>query len=265
MSEHLVRLRGLHIATHARDLVRGVDLDVYAGRVTAVMGPSGSGKTLTANAVMGLIEVDPGLRAGTLEFPALGAQDWFAGVCGGGARAQRRLLEQTRTLRGSFMTYSPQTASSALNPGRTVGRQLELAIRRRPQGATFTPAEVAAAVRRSLDPADTENLVVISLGHVHELRSDGHSHHCGAQQPSFEIVAPLVLGYDGMILEIAGLNRFHGMVQIGIEWAPFCNNRLYPEFLQGVQQSLVYQFNSLGVLGVSRIRFQRALEIVEHR
>lgn len=154
--DHLVRLRGLHIATSARDLVRGVDLDVYAGRVTAVMGPSGSGKTLTANAVMGLIEVEPGLQAGELRYPALAEpglaqRDWFEGVRGGGQRAQRRLLEQTRALRGSFMTYSPQTASSALNPGRTIGRQLELAIRRRARGATLGPEELAREVRRSLD------------------------------------------------------------------------------------------------------------------
>ena len=151
MSEHLVQLRGLHIATPHRDLVREVDLDVWAGRVTAVMGPSGSGKTLTANAVMGLIEVQPGLRAGQLRYPTLGDRDWFDGVRGQGRRAQRRLLAETSPLRGSFMTYSPQTASSALNPGRTVGRQLELAIRRRQQGTQLSDADVAREVRRSLD------------------------------------------------------------------------------------------------------------------
>jgi ABC-type glutathione transport system ATPase component len=46
-------------------------------------------------------------------------------------RAQKALLAQTRELRGAYFTYSPQAASSALNPGRTIGRQLALAIGRR--------------------------------------------------------------------------------------------------------------------------------------
>ena len=40
------------------------------------------------------------------------------------------------------MTYSPQSASSALNPGRTLGRQLELAILRREE----QPADMAATI-----------------------------------------------------------------------------------------------------------------------
>ena len=132
MSQPLIQLRGLQIRTTQRFLVDGVDLDVLPGRITALMGPSGSGKSLTARCAMGYIDVMPGLVGGSLRYPAhTGAKDWYEGVRGGGVSAQRKLASRTRVLRGAYVTYSPQAASSALNPGRTVGRQLELAIRRR--------------------------------------------------------------------------------------------------------------------------------------
>lgn len=143
----LLQLRGLTIKTPARTLVSGVDLDVVQGQITALMGPSGSGKSLTARACMGVIEVDPGLQAGSLVLPELGPQDWFADTRGQGMRAQRRLARKTRSLRGAYVTYAPQAASSALNPGRTVGRQLQLAIARR----DTPPPSVPQEIRRILD------------------------------------------------------------------------------------------------------------------
>ncbi len=140
---HLVKLRNLTIRTHARQLVSEIDLDCYEGRVTALMGPSGSGKSLTARAVMGCLDVDPGLVDGTLHYPALDDRDWYAPVRGQGMRAQRRLLKDSAPLRGSYFTYSPQAASSALNPGRTLGQQLALAIRRRRQ----PPEDLSRAIR----------------------------------------------------------------------------------------------------------------------
>ena len=81
---------------------------------------------------MGVLDVDPGLQSGALYYPELDEdRDWFAEVRGKGMAAQRRLLAATKPLRGKYFTYSPQSASSALNPGRTIGRQLELAIMRR--------------------------------------------------------------------------------------------------------------------------------------
>jgi peptide/nickel transport system ATP-binding protein len=127
----LLEVSDLCIRTPDRTLVDGLSFGVREGRVTAVVGHSGSGKSLSARAAMGVLDVDPGLARGTLKFPALTDRDWFADVRGKGMGAQRRLLDQTASLRGGYVTYSPQSASSALNPGRTIGRQLELAILRR--------------------------------------------------------------------------------------------------------------------------------------
>jgi peptide/nickel transport system ATP-binding protein len=147
MSELLLVMEDLCIRTPERSLVDGVTVEVRSGKVTAVVGDSGSGKTLSARAAMGVIDVDPGLERGTLRYPGVSDRDWFEGVRGGGLRAQRRLAREMAQHRGGYVTYSPQSASSALNPGRTIGRQLQIAIGRRREA----PNSLSAAIREVLD------------------------------------------------------------------------------------------------------------------
>ena len=147
MSDVLLSMQDLCIATPDRHLVDGVSFEVRQGRVTAVIGESGSGKTLSARAAMGVIDVDPGLVRGVLRYPKISDADLFAGCRGGGVSAQAQLSRETRQYRGGYVTYSPQSASSALNPGRTIGRQLELAIGRRERA----PESLATAVMSVLD------------------------------------------------------------------------------------------------------------------
>lgn len=146
MSDRLV-LRGLTVASAERALVSGVDLVARAGRITALVGASGSGKSLTARAAMGVVDVFPGLRAGALFYPEVSAEDWFDGVATAGVAGQRLLARRTSALRGGYVTYAPQSAASALNPGRTIGAQLARCIGRRRVAA----ADLGAAVRAVLD------------------------------------------------------------------------------------------------------------------
>jgi len=156
----LVELRNLRIDTHERTLVHNVNVDIRPQKVTALCGPSGSGKSLTARAIMGVLDVDPGIQEGSLRYPILDPQkDWFASVCKQGMSAQHELLEESRVLRGKYFTYSPQSASSALNPGRTIGRQLELAILRRDN----PPEEMGKEIARILSEVDLRASVAGSL------------------------------------------------------------------------------------------------------
>lgn len=159
MNEVLLALEGLAIRSTSRTLVEGVDIEVRKGKVTAVVGASGSGKSLSARACMGVIDVDPGLSAGSLRYPGVSPDDLFAGVRGKGMSAQRRLLRDTAKYRGGYVTYSPQSASSALNPGRTIGQQLAMAIARRESA----PNDLGAAIREVLTEVGLPNRAAAAL------------------------------------------------------------------------------------------------------
>ena len=159
MSKLLVKLCNMTIRTHQRILVSNVNVEVQPQQITALCGVSGSGKSLTARAIMGVLDVDPGLQEGELYYPELDDTNWFAGVCQKGMKAQRKLLSRTRHLRGKYFTYSPQSASSALNPGRTIGRQIELAIRRRDS----LPDNMAKEICRILDEVGLRHDAAMSI------------------------------------------------------------------------------------------------------
>jgi ABC-2 type transport system ATP-binding protein len=56
----MITIRGLQKRFHGNDALRGVDLDIPQGKVTAFLGPNGAGKTTTIKCAMNLIERDAG-------------------------------------------------------------------------------------------------------------------------------------------------------------------------------------------------------------
>lgn len=56
----MITIRGLHKRFHGNDALRGVDLDIPQGKVTAFLGPNGAGKTTTIKCAMNLIDRDAG-------------------------------------------------------------------------------------------------------------------------------------------------------------------------------------------------------------
>ncbi|MGW3110171.1 ABC transporter ATP-binding protein [Streptomyces sp. NPDC001091] len=111
----LLEVRDLHVEFRTRDgvakAVNGVSYGVDAGETLAVLGESGSGKSVTAQAVMGILDMPPGRITG--------GQILFQG---------RDLLdlkeEERRRVRGAGMAMIFQDALSALNPVLSVGDQL---------------------------------------------------------------------------------------------------------------------------------------------
>ena len=64
----LLEVRDLHVEFRTRDgvakAVNGVSYSVDAGETLAVLGESGSGKSVTAQAVMGILDMPPGTITG---------------------------------------------------------------------------------------------------------------------------------------------------------------------------------------------------------
>ena len=72
----LLEVRDRHVELHTREgvakAVNGVSYSVDAGETLAVLGESGSGKSVTAQAIMGILDVPPGrmaqqLASGTID------------------------------------------------------------------------------------------------------------------------------------------------------------------------------------------------------
>ncbi|MEU9236708.1 ABC transporter ATP-binding protein [Streptomyces subrutilus] len=111
----LLEVRDLHVEFKTRDgvakAVNGVDYAVDEGETLAVLGESGSGKSVTAQAVMGILDVPPGRIAG-------------GEILFKGQDLLKMKEEDRRKIRGAEMAMIFQDALSSLNPVLSVGAQL---------------------------------------------------------------------------------------------------------------------------------------------
>jgi peptide/nickel transport system ATP-binding protein/oligopeptide transport system ATP-binding protein len=111
----LLEVRDLHVEFHTRDgvarAVNGVNYSVNAGETLAVLGESGSGKSVTAQAIMGILDMPPGrIPQGEILFQG---QDML-----------KMSAEARRKIRGRKIAMIFQDALSSLNPVLSVGYQL---------------------------------------------------------------------------------------------------------------------------------------------
>ncbi|MGY3203861.1 ABC transporter ATP-binding protein [Streptomyces sp. TE5632] len=111
----LLEVRDLHVEFRTRDgvakAVNGVNYSVAAGETLAVLGESGSGKSVTAQAIMGILDMPPGrIPKGEILFRG---QDML-----------RMSNEERRKIRGNKIAMIFQDALSSLNPVLSVGYQL---------------------------------------------------------------------------------------------------------------------------------------------
>ncbi|MFF3531156.1 ABC transporter ATP-binding protein [Streptomyces rubiginosohelvolus] len=111
----LLEVRDLYVEFHTREgvakAVNGVNYSVADGETLAVLGESGSGKSVTAQAVMGILDMPPGkIAGGEILFKE---QDLL-----------KTKPDERRKIRGQEMAMIFQDALSSLNPVLTVGQQL---------------------------------------------------------------------------------------------------------------------------------------------
>lgn len=121
--------------------VRGVNLHLAKGQTLAIVGESGSGKTLTGTAALGLLP-DTARTSGRI----------FLDKSPVHSLSEKELT----SLRGRRISIIMQEPMAALNPIMTIGRQVEEAVRLRPDAATLDTRKKLADLFREVGLADME-------------------------------------------------------------------------------------------------------------
>ena len=111
----LLEVDELHVEFHTPDgiarAINGVNLDLYEGQTLAILGESGSGKSVTAQAIMGILDMPPAvIPQGQIRY------------CGQDLLTMPS--EQRRKTRGPEISMVFQDALSSLNPVFPVGWQI---------------------------------------------------------------------------------------------------------------------------------------------
>ncbi|MGW2826557.1 dipeptide ABC transporter ATP-binding protein [Streptomyces sp. NPDC001443] len=156
MTAPLLEIRGLSVSYRTRGgtvaAVRGVDLDVWPGQVTAVVGGSGSGKSTTAHAITRLLPDSGSIDAGTVRF---------------GRHDLTTLSEaELRTVRGARIGLVPQDPTVSLNPVKRIGEQVAEVLRIHGLASRRSAAAEAIEV---LDRAGLPDAAVRARQYPHEL------------------------------------------------------------------------------------------------
>ena len=80
----MLEIRDLKVNIEDKEILKGIDLDVNAGEIHAVMGPNGAGKSVLIRLLHGLLEPD----AGTIS--------WNGDPAGSASRARHIVGENGR-------------------------------------------------------------------------------------------------------------------------------------------------------------------------
>jgi oligopeptide transport system ATP-binding protein len=147
---NLLEVRDLHVEFKTREgvvkAVNGVNYSVDQGETLAVLGESGSGKSVTAQAVMGILDMPPGrIPRGEILFE--------------GQDVLKLKEDRRRKIRGAGMAMIFQDALSSLNPVLSVGEQLgEMFVVHRGMSRKDSRAKAVELMDRVRIPAAKERV-----------------------------------------------------------------------------------------------------------
>jgi phospholipid/cholesterol/gamma-HCH transport system ATP-binding protein len=129
-----IELKGVHKGFGARQILRGLDLEVKEGETVSLVGFSGAGKSLTLKHIVGLMQPDQGtVHVDGLEVPTL----------------PRDKLFKLRLDMGYVFQFA------ALFDSMTIGENVAMGLRKK---GGMTEAQIRARVDESLALVDLEGL-----------------------------------------------------------------------------------------------------------
>lgn len=116
MIDHILTVENLKVSFYNDNakiqVVRGFDLEMERGDIIGIVGESGCGKTVSASSIMRLIDPDVGsIDSGSIVFEDKDLMKFSE--------------KQMKNIRGKSISYVFQNPSMALNPYKTVGKQLK--------------------------------------------------------------------------------------------------------------------------------------------
>ena len=143
----LVTVRDLRIAFESqsgqREVIHGIDFDIFPGETVAIVGESGSGKSTTASAIIGLLPGTGHVTGGTI---TLDGRDLTA-----------LTSRQMEPVRGREIGYVPQDPMSNLNPVWSIGFQVKETVRANGMATSKRDVEARAVeVLKQAGLADAE-------------------------------------------------------------------------------------------------------------
>ena len=147
---HLLEVEDLHVEFHTRDgvakAINGVNFHLDAGETLAILGESGSGKSVTAQAIMGILDMPPAvIPKGAIRFQ--------------GNDLLTMPDKARRTVRGPGISMVFQDALSSLNPVFPVGWQIaEMFRKHRGMNKRDSLTEAVRLMERVQIPAAKERV-----------------------------------------------------------------------------------------------------------
>ena len=135
----MLKIINLHASVEGEEILRGIDLEINAGEIHAVMGPNGSGKSTLAKVI-----------AGHPEYEVTEGEIWYEG---------ENLLEMDpdeRARKGVFMAFQyPVEVPGVTNA--TLMREAVNAVRRERGGEELDPLEFDDFIRDKLDLVEMDD------------------------------------------------------------------------------------------------------------
>jgi Fe-S cluster assembly ATP-binding protein len=190
----VLKIVNLHASVEGEEILNGIDLEINAGEIHAIMGPNGSGKSTLAKVI-----------AGHPEYEVTAGEIWFEG---------ENLLEMEpdeRARKGVFMAFQyPVEVPGVTNA--TLMREAVNAVRRERGGEELDPLEFDDFIREKLDLVEMDDKFLdrsVNAGFSGGEKKRNESLQLAAMDPKLALLDETDSGLDIDALRIVshGINK----------------------------------------------------------